>query len=118
MPRKITISIKDLKIFAYHGVGEEEKHKGSWFEVECAFVYPADDAVEHDDLSATLNYAIAADMIRREMAVGSDLIEHAAGRIVKAMMAEFPLIERGSVKLSKINPAGCGEMTASVTIEW
>lgn len=118
MADKITIGINDLKIFAFHGVGEDERREGTWFEVECGLVYPAREAMENDDLEATLNYATAAQLIRREMSVPSGLIEHVAGRIRRALISKFPLIEEGWIKISKINPAGCGQMTASVTIEW
>ena len=44
------------------------------------------------------------DIVKKEMAKPSNLLEHVAGRIVKAIAAEFPQLVRFSVTVSKRRP--------------
>ena len=53
------------------------------------------------------------------MAVPSDLLEHVAGRIVRAIAAEFPQFERFSIRISKHNPPVDGPVEWSrVTLKY
>jgi dihydroneopterin aldolase len=53
------------------------------------------------------------------MEVPSDLLEHVAGRIKRAVTAEFPEFERFSVRVSKHNPPVNGPVEWSrVTIKY
>lgn len=116
---KITIGINRLKLYAYHGVFPEERENGNWFEINCSLIYPAREAVLSDKIEATLDYSEAINVIKQEMANSSDLLEHAAGRIMNALLASFPLISGGSVEVCKLNPPGCGDIgSASVKLEW
>lgn len=114
-----TISIERLLVYAHHGVMDQERTVGNWFEVSADLVYPAGEAAATDDLTLTLNYAEAIDEIRRIMAEPSKLLEHAAGRIRDGLCRRFPEIEGGRIKVSKLNPP-CGVQVGAVavTIEW
>lgn len=113
------IELTGIRIFAYHGVEDWEKQEGRWFEVDCRLTYTLDEATVSDNLSHTLNYAKVAEVIHREMAQTSDLIEHVAGRIVRELTRSFPLVSGGRLKVAKLNPPGCGETRcAAVILEW
>lgn len=113
------IEIDSLRLFARHGVAEQERIVGNTFEISMRLRYPTDNAVQSDEISDTLNYASVIDVVKREMAVPSRLLEHAAGRIVRALKSEFPLISGGLVKLTKINPpCGVELKGVSVILEW
>lgn len=120
MTQTVTISIDRLRIYARHGVMEQERLVGNMFEVSVSVDYPADTAVATDNIDATVNYAEAIDIIRRVMQQPSALIEHAAGRIRDALTSRWPLIEGGSVRLSKLTPPVGAQVAGgvSVTLRW
>lgn len=114
-----TVEIHRLKLFARHGVGEQERKVGNMFEVSVTLTYPIARACADDSIASTLNYAEAIDIIKRQMATPSQLLEHAAARIATALTDTFPAIESGSVTLTKLTPP-CGvELDGvSVTLRW
>ena len=61
-------------------------------------------AMQTDDVEDTLNYAELYRLVEREMAIPSKLLEHVAGRIVKALEKDFPEITSIDLKLTKLNP--------------
>lgn len=116
---KGTIEIDSLRLHAHHGVLEQEKIVGNIFEVSLSVSYPIDKATETDDIEDTLNYAAIIQLIQREMNIPSMLLEHAAGRIIRALKNEFPLISCGKIKLTKVTPPCSAEVKGvSVILEW
>lgn len=99
-----TIEINGLRLFARHGVYEQERELGNKFEVTAHLHYPIEGAMESDDLTSTLNYAEAVNVITEVMAIPSKLLENVAYRIHKALMEKFPSISGGTIKISKLNP--------------
>ena len=61
------IWIKDLEIFAYHGVLAEEKRNGQKFYVTVSMDVDLHAAGMTDDLDKTVNYAEVCELIRRTM---------------------------------------------------
>lgn len=116
---KCSIEINGLRLFARHGVMEQEKHVGNLFEVTAEIFYPFEKAMEEDQLEHTLNYAEAVEVIRSEMEISSLTLEHVAGRIRQALLTRFPLIEGGSIKITKITPPISAELDGvAVKISW
>lgn len=115
-----SITVNGLRFYAFHGVDPQERIVGAWFTVDLYFELNAVPAIESDDLSDTASYADAAEIVKREMAVPSDLLEHVAGRIVKSLLAEMPLVQTVTVAVSKENPpvcAPCESSTFTLTAE-
>lgn len=110
------IIIEDLRIYAYHGVLPEEKIIGTWYLVNLEIFIDLWNAVESDALSSTLNYAEVNDIIHREMAIPSKLMEHVGGRILNTVYQNYPGITFLKIKITKINPPMKGEMKG-VSIE-
>ena len=71
---------------------------------------------ESDDLSATINYAEAYEVVKAEMAVSSKLIEHVAGRIMRALKARFPQLTAIEIRLAKRNPPFGGDIREAAVI--
>ena len=70
-----------------------------------------------DNVDDTLNYAHLLDIIKKEMNVPSNLLEHVAGRIGKNIIDTFPKVEDIEVVVTKINPPlGVCCAGASVTV--
>ena len=61
-------------------------------------------AMANDNLNGTINYATVFGTIKREMAIPSKLLEHVAGRIAKAILAEHVAAQAVRIRLLKENP--------------
>ncbi len=102
------IELEGMEFHSFHGVLEREKVTGNLFAVDFRGVLDMRAAAESDALEDALNYAEIYDVVAAEMAIPSDLLEHVAGRIVKALAAEFPQLESFSVRVSKRRPPVAG----------
>lgn len=102
------IELEGMEFHSFHGVLEREKVTGNLFVVDFRGVLDMRAAAESDALEDALNYAEIYDVVAAEMAIPSDLLEHVAGRIVKALAAEFPQLESFSVRVSKRRPPVAG----------
>ena len=98
------IYLRDIRFHAFHGVTPIEKEVGSDFTVSVRVAVDVSAAVEHDNVDVTLNYASLYEVIKREMMIPSNLIEHVAARIGKAIFETFPQVETLDISLMKINP--------------
>lgn len=105
-----------MKFHAYHGCLDFEKRDGNTFLVTVEMELDTNLAGKTDNLEDTLNYQEVYDVVKREMDVPSNLIEHVVKRIQNALVKEFPLIKSLKVRLSKLNPPLGGEVEA-VSIE-
>lgn len=114
-----SVEINGLRVFARHGVGEQERIVGNLFEVSAELFYPFERAMVADDIDGTLNYAIAVDVVKTQMAIPSKTLENVAYRLKIALLERFPLIESGTLKISKITPPLTAELKeVAVKISW
>ncbi len=96
------IIIKDLKIFAYHGVNEEEKVNGQNFylDIECEIDLSA--PCRTDDLNDTVSYAKIIKTVKAEFVKEKyDLIEKAAQVTADLILESFSAIKAVEVTLKK-----------------
>lgn len=108
-----------MEFYAYHGCLESERRDGNRFSVNLEFDYDSAAAAESDDLEKAVNYAEVFDIVSREMAIPSNLLENVTWRILQAIHAAFPQITFLNVAVTKYNPpvAGkCGSSTVSMTL--
>lgn len=111
----MVIRLQDIEMQAYHGVYPEEKQKGNTFLVNVSLAVPDTLGVTTDQLADTINYQSVYDVVCREMAIPSDLLEHVAGRIKEGIRALYPEAEI-TIQISKKNPP-LGGKVAWATIE-
>ena len=102
--KKGIIELEGMEFHAFHGCFESERCNGNHFEVDFRGEYDINAAADSDDLGDTLNYGEVYDVIALEMGLPSDLLENVCGRIVNAIHAQWPGLERFSVRVSKQNP--------------
>ena len=113
------IELDQMRFWAFHGCLENERKSGNFFLVDFKGELDLTEASESDCLEDTVNYAGIHEIVKAEMAVPSDLLEHVAGRIVRAIAAEFPQFERFSIRISKHNPPVDGPVEWSrVTLKY
>ena len=98
------IILRNVRFHAFHGVLPQERQVGGDFQVNLRVGYPLEKAMESDEVEDTLNYATLFDLVKREMNISSQLLEHVAGRIVKAIVATFPAVTSIDLELIKQNP--------------
>lgn len=96
------IIVKDLKIFAYHGVNPEEKEDGQNFVFDIVAYLPLDKPCETDNVDDTVSYAKIIKAVRRiATSEKNDLLEHVAKRVADGLFEEFPKIESLKITLKK-----------------
>ena len=96
------ISIKNLRLFGYHGVNPEEKENGQNFIIDLDYCLDIDKACESDDVNDTVSYAKVVKIIRKVFTEKSyDLIEKAAQVVCDALFEEFDKIEKIEITLKK-----------------
>ena len=112
------VELRGMQFFAYHGCHEQERKVGNRFLVELKMRAEESQALVSDDISDALNYAQAYQVVAREMAVPSHLLEHVANRILTALFASFPQLRWASITVEKLNPPLGGNVYSSaVTLE-
>ncbi|HEX8165276.1 MAG TPA: dihydroneopterin aldolase [Beijerinckiaceae bacterium] len=96
------ILLKDLQVFAHHGVAAEEQRLGQRFSVDVTAHLDLRPAGEGDDLRKTVDYdALARLVIETLTARRFSLIEAAAEAVAQAVLARFPAVERVEVEVRK-----------------
>ena len=98
------ISVNDIHLFAYHGCLPEEATIGGNYIVDLKIFTDYSNASMNDDLTETVDYCTVYEIVKREMAIRSKLIEHAARRIAEALKKEINRIDKVEVVLTKIAP--------------
>lgn len=106
---KSQIRLNKVRFYAYHGVLEQERRVGGWYELTLTVDYPFEKAMETDDVADTLNYASVFDIVKSEMAIPGNLLEHVAGRIARSLFEAFPQIQTLEISLTKENPPMGGD---------
>ncbi len=115
-----TITLNGLRFYSYHGAEPQETVVGAWYTVDLIMKVQVTKAIENDTLADTVNYAQVTEIVKREMAVNSKLLEHVAGRILNSLFENFGTIQSATVTVSKEHPpvpATCQTASFSLTAQ-
>lgn len=110
------INLENMEFYAYHGCFQEERVVGTKYVISVSLAVDIQQAMASDNLHDTINYQEVYSIIKEEMEIPSNLIEHVAGRIVSSIKKQCPTIEKVNLRLSKYNPP-LGGQVEKVTIE-
>lgn len=110
------ITLREVRFHAFHGVMPQERKVGADFTVTLRVKADLGRPVFSDNVDDTLNYAALYEVLKREMAQPSRLLEHIAGRIGQAVFDSFPQVETVDVMLTKLNPP-MGADSAGAAVE-
>ena len=121
MSDKLTgrVFVKNIRLHAFHGVMPQERITGNDYLVSVSADCPLAAAAESDSVDDTLNYALIYNIVKEEMALQANLVEHVAGRIGRRVLAEFPLADNVRVEVVKLNPpmgAACDGAGVELTV--
>ena len=116
------IKIDNLKVFAYHGVFEEEKQNGQDFYVNVKLISNLKKAGMTDQLQDSTHYGEVCLQIKKTLTEQKyDLIERACERIAEDILNYFPLIDEATVELRKPNapiPMEFESVSVEITRRW
>lgn len=112
------ITVKNLKVFAYHGVLPEEKRNGQYFYLDIELYGDFIMACLLDSLNDAVNYDEVCSCAYRAMTENTfDLIERAAQVVCDSILREFDRVNEVQVTLKKPHaPVKCDIEYAAVTI--
>ena len=99
-----------------HGFMPQERKVGNYFIVDLTLVAPLEKAVESDNLEDTINYAAVYEVVKNQMDIPSNLIEHVGGRIIRTLKERFSQLMEVELKLSKLNPPFNGDIYSASVI--
>ncbi len=96
------IIIKNLKVFAYHGVHKEEKQKGQMFVFDIKVSVDLDRACNSDDVNDTVSYSDIIKKVTEDFCSEKfDLIERAAQKVADGIFEKFDEISECEILLKK-----------------
>lgn len=112
------INITNLKVFAYHGVFENEKKNGQDFFINATLYLDMHKAGLSDDLSLSVNYGEVCEFITNTLCEKNfDLIEAAATYTTTKLLINYPKIVQVDFELCKPHaPVGLPFENISVKI--
>lgn len=94
--------IKDLEIYANHGVFQEEKTLGQRFLISLELFINLREAGTTDDITKTVHYGELCNLIEKEFKKESyDLLEKATEKLAEFILLEYDLVERVKVTIKK-----------------
>ena len=102
--------LENMEFYAFHGHYAEEQAIGGRYRVTVVIDTDIVRSAASDDLADALDYSRVYELVKKEMAQVSHLLEHLAGRIATAIRSEFPRADRVEVTVSKLNPPVGGSM--------
>jgi len=97
------ITVEGIRVFAHHGHLPEEAVLGGHFIVNVWLEADTTAVEKTDELNDTVDYVKIIDIVKEQMAIRSNMIEHPAKRIVDAIL---PLhkVQKVTVEVEKIQP--------------
>jgi len=98
------ILIEGIKLYAYHGCLEEEEKIGAYYIVDVTLETDFTEAAKTDDLIKTIDYVTVYNIVKKQMAIRSKLIEHVGQRIINELKKELTGLKKVKVKVTKLNP--------------
>lgn len=104
MNSRNNIFINGLRIYAFHGVMQQERQVGGWFRVSVSVDCDFTKAMQTDSVEDTVSYAELLNIVQQEMAKPSQLLEHVAGRMAKEITSRFAEVTTARITLTKENP--------------
>ena len=98
------IIMKGIKLYAFHGVMEQERKIGANFIIDIKIKTDFRKAAISDSLEETISYADIFNDIKKEMEIPSKLLENICQRICNRLFLSYSTIEYINIRLFKENP--------------
>lgn len=104
------ITVKNIKLYAYHGCLEEEAKIGGHYLVNVKLHTDFLEAAKKDDLRKTIDYVMVNKIVKEEMAIRSKLIEEVGYRILKRFEKKLQNLKEVHLEIVKLCPPINGDV--------
>lgn len=114
-----TISLTDLRFYAYHGVEPQERIIGAEYSVSATMYADVTKAAQTDNVCDTVNYASVALSVKKIMDQPKNLLESVAYNIIQELFSQYSIIKAATVTVSKLNPPvqiPCSAASVTITL--
>jgi dihydroneopterin aldolase len=99
------ISVTGLTLYGYHGVYPEENKLGQHYIVDAELFMPLEKPGRSDELTDTVNYAEACELIRQIVEKEQfRLVEALAERVASSLLATYTNVNEVTVRVRKPHP--------------
>lgn len=114
------VAVEKMRVYAYHGVGEQERQVGNEFEVTAWVKYYWTEKSPHGEARKIVDYGVLAALLKEEMARPEAYLEDVVVRMRERIMWLWPYIITGSVAVAKLTPPIPNTLMerAEVTLFW
>lgn len=113
-----TITLNGFIFFGRHGVNPEETELGQRFGIDLTMWLDLSQAMQSDQLQDTVSYSAIYKLLRAEVEGDpSKLLEHLAGRILRAVLSHDARIMEAAVRVAKPNPPLKGSTSGEVAVQ-
>jgi dihydroneopterin aldolase len=116
MAGMMTVELKKVRFFAFHGLYPEERKTGNEFDVSLSVSWdPAEK--EHIGIADTVNYAVLFEIVKEQMLQPVGLLETVVAGIAGRIKTTFPQTKKVLVRISKIHPPIAG-FSGSISVSF
>lgn len=112
----ITVELKQVRFFAYHGLYPEERKTGNEFEVSLAVSYDLPDVII-SDIHSTINYAALYELVKDQIGTPVDLLETLVMNMAGEIKEAFPQTKHIRIAISKLHPP-IAKFTGTVSVSF
>ena len=112
----ITVELKKVRLFAYHGLYPGERKTGNEFEISLFVSYEE----EEDRISSirdTVSYADLFELLKQEFNTPVDLLETLVIQIAAVIKKEYPAVKKIRMTIDKLHPPISG-FTGTVGVSY
>lgn len=102
-----TIGLRDVRMYAHHGVMRQENVVGNEYRINCSVRYRRSPKSD-DNINNTISYADMYEIVETEMQRPSELLETVCSRIAKSMRERWPALIEGEIEIEKTTPPIAG----------
>jgi 7,8-dihydroneopterin aldolase/epimerase/oxygenase len=99
------VALEGIEFHAYHGVYPEESILGNRFTLDLELETDFRDAMLHDTLEGTVDYARLYQLIKTRMEIKVKLLEHLGNLIILDILEAYPKVKSIQLTLKKHQPA-------------
>lgn len=119
----LTVSLNDVRFYAFHGLFEHERKTGNEFAVDLDVSYSMSGRLSPENvdefLAATISYVDLYEIVKAEMDHPRALLEAVSIAIVEKVRISYPFVRKIVCTVTKISPPISNfKGDASVTYEY
>lgn len=96
------VHLNDFRVFAFHGVHEEERQAGTNFRIDLTVAYPITEPIT--SLDQTIDYVQLSAWVKEAMSKPTSLLETVAQSICDRIKENFSSVTEINITITKLSP--------------